>query len=80
MLVQRTPELTAAIEECEATGDLEQAGYLMAPALHACTGNTLEQSLMTCALLDALEDIPPEHRRRNAGMKRWVNEQLIKGE
>lgn len=79
-LVERPPEVEAEIDRFESIGDFEQVGYLMAPGLKAHTGDTFEGMLNVCALLDMIEGKPASFYQRNEGVKRWVNEQVKRGD
>jgi hypothetical protein len=75
-IVDRPAEVEAEIERCEAAGDFEQAGYLMAPGLKKHTGDTLEEMTQVCAMMTLIPNAPEHFTARNTGVLRWINEQL----
>lgn len=79
MKIKHPIEVEAAITACKEAGNYEQAGYLMAPGLQVHTGDTPEEMLQVCALLDQIEGRYSDFYQCNEGVKRWVNEQIAKG-
>lgn len=75
--IERPAAVEAEIAACEARGDFEQAGYLRAPGLQACTGDTFKQMLKVVAVL-RMNDLPLMYQQQTDGVERWVNEQIAK--
>lgn len=76
-IIKRPAAVEAEIAACEERGDFEQAGYLRAPGLQACTGDSFKDMLKVVAVLRA-NDLPLKFQQQTDGVERWVNEQIAK--